>query len=61
VEVRLVQHAHFLHGLSQIRRLGKRLRAVEILSLEKKDDFIRVVSSPEKVLLEKARLDALGK
>jgi hypothetical protein len=61
VDVRLIEHAYLLHCLSQIRGLGKCLCALEILCLEKKNDFIRVVSTPKKVLLGKASLNALGK
>jgi restriction system protein len=61
VEVGLVQDARLLHGRSQIRGLGKRLRAAEVLCLKQQDDFLRVVRTAQQVLLGQACLGAFGK
>src|SRR5258708_579351 len=59
VEVWIIVCALLLHSLSQIHRFHKCLCAVLILCQEKKDNFIRVVSAPKKVILGKACFSAL--
>lgn len=58
IDVRSIYYADFPHSFLKVRGLGKALRAGEILRLEKKDDFIRVISSPKKVLLPETGLNA---
>src|SRR4029450_8148178 len=51
VDVWAVHDPDLLHGVAEIRGLGEGLRPGEIPRLEQEDDLVRVVSSPEKVLL----------
>src|SRR5215471_16597195 len=60
VDVRSVDDAHLLHGLLEIRGLRERPCPVEVLGLEQQDHFVRVVGSPQEVLLREARGGALG-
>src|SRR5215468_1915327 len=60
VDVRLVHDADLLHGLAQVGGLSKRPRAAEISCLEQQDDFIRILGSPEKVLLREPCFGAFG-
>jgi hypothetical protein len=51
VHVWLVDHARFLHPLTQVFRRGKRLRAIEILRFKKNDNLVGVVRTTKQVLL----------
>src|SRR5438034_5082528 len=51
VDVWLVDHAGFLHPLTQVCGRGKRLRAIEILHFKKNDNLVGVIRITKQVLL----------
>src|SRR5450432_5781 len=59
INVWLIDHAQLLHCLPQIRGIHKCLRAVEVLCLKERDNLVRIVSPPKKMLLGETRLNAL--